>query len=135
MTVQGRARRICLALCIGSTGANAAARTTPGNGLGLSLVAAVADLHGAKLRLENAGPGLRASILYSSLWGDEVKRGAVRGWALSLVLAALPTGAMAAGLDVEVTGVEDDRGLVRVAVCALETFTAKCCPFVAAMPA
>jgi signal transduction histidine kinase len=39
-------------------------RTTPGNGLGLSLVAAVADLHGAKLRLENAGPGLRASILF-----------------------------------------------------------------------
>jgi signal transduction histidine kinase len=39
-------------------------RTTPGNGLGLSLVAAVADLHGAKLRLDNAGPGLRASILF-----------------------------------------------------------------------
>jgi signal transduction histidine kinase len=39
-------------------------RTTPGNGLGLSLVAAVADLHGAKLHIENAGPGLRASTLF-----------------------------------------------------------------------
>ena len=39
-------------------------RTTPGNGLGLSLVAAVADLHGARLLLEGAGPGLRASLLF-----------------------------------------------------------------------
>ena len=38
-------------------------RTTPGNGLGLSLVAAVAELHGARLLLEGAGPGLRASLL------------------------------------------------------------------------
>ncbi len=38
-------------------------RTTPGNGLGLSLVAAVAELHGARLALENAEPGLRASLL------------------------------------------------------------------------
>lgn len=37
-------------------------RTTPGNGLGLSLVNAVADLHGARLRIENARPGLRAVI-------------------------------------------------------------------------
>ena len=40
-------------------------RTTPGNGLGLSLVAAVADLHGATLRLWNAGPGLRVSLTFS----------------------------------------------------------------------
>ncbi len=33
-------------------------RTTPGNGLGLSLVAAVADLHGASLQIRNAEPGL-----------------------------------------------------------------------------
>ncbi len=37
-------------------------RTTPGNGLGLSLVAAVAELHGAALRLQDAGPGLRVSF-------------------------------------------------------------------------
>lgn len=39
-------------------------RTTLGNGLGLSLAAAVADLHGARLQLENARPGLRAAILF-----------------------------------------------------------------------
>ncbi len=37
-------------------------RTTPGNGLGLSLVAAVADLHGASLLLEASSPGLRAML-------------------------------------------------------------------------
>jgi signal transduction histidine kinase len=37
-------------------------RTTPGSGLGLSLVAAVAELHGAALRLEDARPGLRVSV-------------------------------------------------------------------------
>lgn len=41
-------------------------RTTPGSGLGLSLVAAVAELHGAKLRLEDAGPGLRVVIDFPS---------------------------------------------------------------------
>jgi signal transduction histidine kinase len=39
-------------------------RTTVGNGLGLSLVAAVADLHGAKLRLENASPGIRVTLRF-----------------------------------------------------------------------
>jgi len=39
-------------------------RTTPGNGLGLSLVAAVADLHGATLRIRNAGPGLWVSLTF-----------------------------------------------------------------------
>ncbi|VAW80959.1 Sensor protein basS/pmrB [hydrothermal vent metagenome] len=34
-------------------------RTTPGNGLGLSLVAAVARIHGMTLRLEDNQPGLR----------------------------------------------------------------------------
>jgi len=35
-------------------------RTTPGPGLGLSLVAAIARLHDAELHLANAGPGLSA---------------------------------------------------------------------------
>jgi signal transduction histidine kinase len=39
-------------------------RTTPGNGLGLSLVSAVADLHGAKLRLMAMKPGLRVSLTF-----------------------------------------------------------------------
>ena len=38
-------------------------RTTPGSGLGLSLVAAVAALHGGRLRLEDNGPGLRACLV------------------------------------------------------------------------
>ena len=39
-----------------------ASRTTPGSGLGLSMVAAIAELHGARLDLGDAGPGLRATI-------------------------------------------------------------------------
>lgn len=42
-------------------------RTTPGNGLGLSLVSAVAELHGASLWLENAAPGLRVSLVFPAL--------------------------------------------------------------------
>lgn len=40
------------------------ARASPGNGLGLSLVDAVARLHGASLRLEDNEPGLRVGILF-----------------------------------------------------------------------
>jgi signal transduction histidine kinase len=39
------------------------ARSTPGSGLGLSLVQAVAQLHGGELRLEDNRPGLRAVLL------------------------------------------------------------------------
>jgi signal transduction histidine kinase len=39
-------------------------RTTPGNGLGLSLVAAVAELHGAQMKLETNVPGLRVSLRF-----------------------------------------------------------------------
>ncbi len=39
-----------------------AARNTPGSGLGLALVQAVAQLHGGALRLEDADPGLRATL-------------------------------------------------------------------------
>jgi signal transduction histidine kinase len=41
-------------------------RTTPGNGLGLSLVAAVADLHGIALTLEDNQPGLRVVLRFPS---------------------------------------------------------------------
>jgi signal transduction histidine kinase len=37
-------------------------RNTPGAGLGLSLVAAVTDLHHARIRLESNEPGLRTVI-------------------------------------------------------------------------
>ena len=39
-------------------------RTTPGSGLGLSLVAVIADLHDATLTLEDAGPGLRVQLAF-----------------------------------------------------------------------
>ena len=38
--------------------------TTPGSGLGLSLVKAVADLHGATIRLVDNGPGLRVVVRF-----------------------------------------------------------------------
>ncbi|MEI4473752.1 sensor histidine kinase [Frigidibacter sp. MR17.24] len=39
-------------------------RTTPGSGLGLSLVAVIADLHGADLQLGDAAPGLRVRLRF-----------------------------------------------------------------------
>lgn len=39
-------------------------RSTPGNGLGLSLVKAIADAHAATLTLEDASPGLRISAQF-----------------------------------------------------------------------
>ncbi|MGD9609138.1 MAG: sensor histidine kinase [Desulfovibrionaceae bacterium] len=41
-------------------------RNTPGSGLGLSLVAAVAGLHQASLRLEDNAPGLRVVLTFPS---------------------------------------------------------------------
>ncbi len=40
-------------------------RTTPGNGLGLSLVHAVADLHRARLDIEPLNPGLRVNLAFA----------------------------------------------------------------------
>ncbi|HVB18043.1 MAG TPA: sensor histidine kinase [Stellaceae bacterium] len=37
-------------------------RTTPGNGLGLSLVAAIAALHGISIELADNEPGLRLTL-------------------------------------------------------------------------
>jgi len=39
-------------------------RGTPGSGLGLSLIAAVAKLHGAELDLADNGPGLKITLLF-----------------------------------------------------------------------
>ena len=46
-------------------------RSKPGSGLGLSLVSAVARLHGGELKLEDNAPGLKAII--------ELPRAAVTG--------------------------------------------------------
>jgi len=48
-----------------------AARSTPGSGLGLSLVLAVAHLHGGDLRLEDNRPGLRAVLVLPLPEDDE----------------------------------------------------------------
>jgi signal transduction histidine kinase len=42
-----------------------ASRSTPGTGLGLTLVKAIADLHNARLELSDNDPGLRVSITFA----------------------------------------------------------------------
>ncbi|HJU19077.1 MAG TPA: ATP-binding protein [Stellaceae bacterium] len=46
-------------------------RSTPGSGLGLSLVAAIAALHQVRIDLADNGPGLRISLRFSPLRMDE----------------------------------------------------------------
>ncbi len=48
-------------------------RTTPGNGLGLSLVKAVVELHGGSLRLGDNQPGLRVGIWLPALGSPSVE--------------------------------------------------------------
>ncbi len=43
-------------------------RNSPGTGLGLSLVAAVARLHDARLELADNSPGLRATLIFPAAW-------------------------------------------------------------------
>jgi signal transduction histidine kinase len=54
------------------------ARSTPGSGLGLSLVLAVAHLHGGTLRLEDNRPGLRAILSLPLPEATEVRPAPVR---------------------------------------------------------
>jgi signal transduction histidine kinase len=43
------------------------ARSTPGHGLGLSVVSAIAELHGASITLADNQPGLRVQVLFPPL--------------------------------------------------------------------
>jgi len=52
-------------------------RGTPGNGLGLSLVAAVARLHGARIEMADNAPGLKFNLLFASPGGTASKSGGV----------------------------------------------------------
>ena len=60
------------------------------------------------------------------------------GWVRCLchvLLLVLPGAAGAATLDVELVGVDNDHGLLRVAVCTPDTFATKHCPFSGMAPA
>ncbi len=46
-------------------------RTSPGTGLGLSLVRAVASLHHLEIRLEDQRPGLRAALVWRRAWAAD----------------------------------------------------------------
>ena len=62
-------------------------------------------------------------------------RGAFLALIAILALVVLRPAAHAATLVIELSGVDNDRGLVRVAVCTPETFTTKRCPFTGAVAA
>lgn len=48
-------------------------RSTPGNGLGLSLVAAIASLHGLRIRLADNQPGLKIIIEFAASRAERVR--------------------------------------------------------------
>jgi signal transduction histidine kinase len=54
-------------------------RNLPGNGLGLSIVSAIATLHGGALQLEDAAPGLLARIVLPAGPGAEAAAGSSEG--------------------------------------------------------
>jgi len=58
-------------------------RRTPGNGLGLSLVAAVARLHGARIEMTDNAPGLKFKLLFPLLTGVGVDNGGAPEHAVS----------------------------------------------------
>jgi signal transduction histidine kinase len=47
-----------------------ASRSTPGSGLGLSLVAAIASLHGVRIELADNAPGLRVTLPFPHSGSD-----------------------------------------------------------------
>ena len=55
-----------------------ASRTTPGSGLGLALVKAVADLHGASVELSDNQPGLRVTVRFHTSGGGGARTTSAR---------------------------------------------------------
>jgi len=55
-----------------------ASRTTPGSGLGLALVRAVADLHGASVELSDNQPGLRVTVRFHTSGGGGARTPSAR---------------------------------------------------------
>lgn len=55
-----------------------ASRTTPGSGLGLALVKAVADLHGAPVELSDNQPGLRVTVRFHTGGGGGARTSSAR---------------------------------------------------------
>jgi signal transduction histidine kinase len=74
-----------------------ASRGTPGVGLGLSLVEAVAKLHGSSLSLRDQSPGLRV-VLTLALDVDTLSRAVVDAGVAASPAAASPAAASAASL-------------------------------------
>jgi signal transduction histidine kinase len=66
-------------------------RRTPGNGLGLSLVAAVARLHGARLEMHDNAPGLAIRLVFPPATSDIASEPTVRGRDADPMLPAAQT--------------------------------------------
>ncbi len=74
-----------------------ASRGTPGIGLGLSLVAAVASLHGGTLEFSDNRPGFRAALLLSPIT-REVTQPTYLGAALRHAAGGMPNSRLNARL-------------------------------------
>jgi signal transduction histidine kinase len=55
-----------------------ASRTTPGSGLGLALVKAIADLHGVSVELSDNQPGLRVTVRFHTSGGGGTRTSSAR---------------------------------------------------------
>jgi signal transduction histidine kinase/opacity protein-like surface antigen len=80
-------------------------RNSPGNGLGLSLVAAVADLHGARLTLTDNAPGLRVELHFPLLQRSIHQRPQPSGEIMAIATALAMAASLAFSLGLPVSNV------------------------------